>query len=185
VIIIEGNDPGIKHLLERIYLDTYREPLPEFGNHVKEGIPRRRAIRSFPVRERTPRRPEGTLIAHLAEHKDSINSLSVSPDHLFFVTGSDDGTVKVWDTTRIERNVTSRSRHTYQLGGKVTSTVILENSHCIASATDEGFIYVHRVDVNLGGPLPKYGKQRLIRQHKIDPLGSYATCLLHYNTGMT
>jgi len=52
----------------------------------------------------------GSLAAHLCEHKSSITQLALSPDHNFFVSASDDGTVKIWDTRRFERNVTTRSR---------------------------------------------------------------------------
>jgi phosphoinositide-3-kinase regulatory subunit 4 len=179
----EGNDPSIRQFLERIYIDNYREPLPEFGPFVPAGIPRRRAIRSsFVAREGSIRRPQGTLIAHLAEHSGPITSIAVSPDHVFFATGSEDGTVKVWDSIRLEKNVTSRARHTYQQGGRVTSVCILENTHCVASASDNGSLWVHRVDVSLGGTMPRYGKHRLIRQHELRD--DYITCMLHFESGM-
>ncbi|GAA5898472.1 hypothetical protein JCM8208_006993 [Rhodotorula glutinis] len=182
----EGNDPSIKQLLERTYLDSYREPLPELGPHVPVGIPRRKALRtSFPPRERTPTRPDGTLIAHLVEHTGGITSIQVSPDHLFFVTGSDDGMVKVWDAMRLEKNVTSRSRQTFRQGGKVTAVCVLEHSHCVASASTTGTVWVHRVDVSLSGSMPRYSKPCLIRQYQLDEEGDHATCLASFNTDTT
>lgn len=181
---LDGNDPSIKHLLERVYLDTYREPLPELGSYVPVGIPRRRALRTnFPPRERTPNRPSGTPIAHLIEHTGAITDIQVSPDQLFFATGSEDGTVKIWDTIRLEKNVTSRSRQTFQQGGKITSVCVIENSHCVASASDNGTLLLHRVDVSLSGSMPRYGKVQLIRQQRSEQKGDYVTCLLSYNTG--
>ncbi|GAA5836125.1 hypothetical protein JCM9279_002203 [Rhodotorula babjevae] len=182
----EGNDPSIKQLLERTYLDSYREPLPELGPHVPVGIPRRKALRtSFPPRERTPTRPDGTLIAHLVEHTGGITSIQVSPDHLFFVTGSDDGTVKVWDAMRLEKNVTSRSRQTFRQGGKVTAVCVLEHSHCVASASTTGTVWIHRVDVSLSGSMPRYSKPCLIRQYPLDEEGDHATCLASFKTDTT
>ncbi|GAA6055457.1 hypothetical protein JCM3770_002836 [Rhodotorula araucariae] len=179
----EGNDPSIKQLLERTYLDSYREPLPELGPHVPAGIPRRRALRtSFPPRERTPNRPEGTLIAHLVEHTAAITAVQVSPDHLFFATGSEDGTVKIWDAMRLEKNVTSRSRQTFRQGGKVTAVCILEHSHCVASASTNGTVWIHRVDVSLSGQMPRYSKPHLIRQYSLDEDGDHATCLASFHT---
>ncbi|BGP38644.1 Serine/threonine-protein kinase [Rhodotorula kratochvilovae] len=179
----EGNDPSIKQLLERTYLDSYREPLPELGPHVPAGIPRRKALRtSFPPRERTPSRPEGTLIAHLVEHTGAITAVQVSPDHLFFATGSEDGTVKVWDAMRLEKNVTSRSRQTFRQGGKVTAVCVLEHSHCVASASTNGTVWIHRVDVSLSGQMPRYSKPHLIRQYSLDDEGDHATCLASFNT---
>ncbi|KAK4047771.1 Serine/threonine-protein kinase [Microbotryomycetes sp. JL221] len=157
VTTYEGNDPNIKNLLERMYLDNFREPVPELGPFIANGIPKGRALRtSFPPRERTPARPEGTLIAHLIEHTAAITDIQVAPDHLFVASGSEDGTVKIWDSMRLEKNVTSRSRHTFDQGGKITSVCILENSHCVASASDNGTVWVHRVDVNLNASMPKH-----------------------------
>ncbi|GJN87433.1 hypothetical protein Rhopal_000382-T1 [Rhodotorula paludigena] len=182
----EGNDPSIKQLLERTYLDNYREPLPELGPHVPNGIPRRKALRtSFPPRERTPSRPEGTLIAHLVEHRGAITSIQVSPDHLFFATGSEDGTVKIWDAMRLEKNVTSKSRQTFAQGGKVTSVCILEHSHCVASASTNGTVWIHRIDVSLSGHMPRYSRAQLIRQYSLDDEGDFATCLAAFSTDTT
>ena len=127
-------------------------------------------------------RPEGTLVAHLVEHTGAIINIQVAPDQLFFVTGSEDGTVKVWDTIRLEKNVTSKSRQTFQQGGKITSVCILEHSHCVASASDNGTLLVHRVDVNLSGSMPKYSKQHLIRQRTADEPGDFVTCMASFNT---
>lgn len=179
----EGNDPSIKQLLERTYLDSYREALPELGPHVASSIPRRRALRtSFPPRERTPSRPEGTLIAHLVEHTAKVTAVAVAPDQLFFATGSEDGTVKIWDTMRLEKNVTSKSRQTFRQGGKVTAVVMLESSHCVASASTNGTVWIHRVDVGLSGTMPKYSKPALIRQYKVDEKDDFVTCLASFNT---
>lgn len=182
----DGHDPTIKQLLERVYLDSYRDPVPELGPHVPAGIPRRKALRSIaPPRDRTAPRPKGTLVAHLVEHTAAITTIAVAPSQLFFATGSEDGTVKVWDTIRLEKNVTSRARQTFVQGGKVTSVCVVEGSHCVASASDNGSVWVHRVDVNLGGSMPKYSKPCLVRQYKSDIKGSYVTTLASYNTDTT
>ncbi|KAG0667566.1 Serine/threonine-protein kinase [Rhodotorula mucilaginosa] len=181
----DGHDPSIKQLLERTYLDQYREPLPELGPHVPVGVPRRKALRTnFPPRERTPSRPEGRLVAHLSEHTAAINAIDVAPDQLFFVTASEDGTVKVWDCMRLEKNVTSKSRQTYQQGGKIRSVCILEHSHCVASASTNGSVWIHRVDVSLSGQIPRYSKAHRVRQYTVDG-GDHATCLASFNTDTT
>lgn len=180
----EGDDPAIKQLLDRAYLDSYREPMPEFGPFIPDKVSRKRLLRPG-ARDRPHRCPEGSLVGNLAEHTDAVTAIAVSPDHVFFVTGSADGTVKVWDTTRLEKNVTSRSRQTINQGGRITSVIVLENSRCVASASTNGSIWVNRVDVNQqAGQMPRYGKVATIRQHLVDsPTGDYATSMLHFDTG--
>ena len=103
---------------------------------------------------------------------------------MFFVTSSDDKTVKVWDTARLERNVTSKPRHTYsQHHAKVKCVCILEGVHCFASAADDGSLHVVRVHTTQSGALPKYNKLQVIREHRMDNVGEYITCMTHFNTG--
>ncbi|RDB23837.1 Serine/threonine-protein kinase ppk19 [Hypsizygus marmoreus] len=181
----DGQEPGISNLLENLYLDNNRELQHDFGPKVHEGpIRRRGAIRHpFGSREGTARPTEATLIAHLSSHSDAITSLAVSPDHMFFVSASDDKTVKVWDTARLERNVTSKPRHTYgQHHARVKCVCILEGVHCFASAADDGSLHVVRVHITQSGALPKYNKLQVIREHRFDTVGEYITCMTHYNT---
>lgn len=180
----EGHDPSIRQLLERTYLDTYRELLPEFGPVVLPGSGRRRSARAaHHVARESSGHPEGILIAHLHEHSASISIIVVSPDNCFFVTASDDATVKVWDAARLEKNVASRSRQTIQLDSPTSALCMLENSHCFATASRAGDIKVYRVDVGSSGSLPRYGKQSLIRQYAFEEAGEYAAAMLHYSTG--
>lgn len=58
-------------------------------------------------------KPKGVLIANLQEHQRAVNEIAVAHDSTFFVSGSDDGTVKVWDCRRLERDISFRSRLTY------------------------------------------------------------------------
>ncbi|KAF8500543.1 hypothetical protein BU17DRAFT_22896, partial [Hysterangium stoloniferum] len=92
-------DTGINTLLVQLYDENSREAMVDFGPKVHEG----------PVRRRNPprqnafsmqggqRRPEASLIANLISHSATVNGIAVAPDHAFFVTCSDDKTVKVWD----------------------------------------------------------------------------------------
>ncbi|KAJ3267994.1 Serine/threonine-protein kinase, partial [Borealophlyctis nickersoniae] len=126
-------------------------------------------------------RPEGTLIAHLSEHRGPINALKLSADHAFFATASDDGTVKVWDTQRLERNVTNRSRLTYVgHGGKVKSLAFCENTHSIASISDNGSIHVSRVEYMSTGNSSRYMGYHPVRRLELED--DYATVVEHYET---
>ena len=146
---------------------------------------RRNPIRqSFIPRDGTARRLEATLITQLCSHSDAVTALAVSPDHVFFVSSSDDKTVKVWDTARLERNVTSKARFTYtQHQAKIKAVCILEGVHCFATAADDGSLHVVRVHVSQSGPLPRYTKIHTIREHRTSRSGEYITCMTHYDSG--
>ncbi|KAJ3062781.1 Serine/threonine-protein kinase [Podochytrium sp. JEL0797] len=92
-------------------------------------------------------RPKGILAAHLTEHRASVNQICVAPDHSFFASASDDGTIKIWDCRRLEKNVTNKARLTdSSQGGKIKSMVFLKHSHTIASASDNGSIQLSHVE---------------------------------------
>lgn len=182
----DGQEPGISNMLEHLYLDNNRDLQNDFGPRVHEGPVRRRnaARHSFMTRDGAARRLEASLIAHFNSHADAVTGLAVSPDHMFFVSASDDKTVKVWDTARLERNVTSKPRHTYgQHHARVKCVCMLEGVHCFASAADDGSLHVVRVHVSQGGTLPKYSKLHTVREHRVDTPGEYVTSMVHYGTG--
>ncbi|KAF9078567.1 hypothetical protein BDP27DRAFT_1378971 [Rhodocollybia butyracea] len=182
----DGQEAGINNLLENLYLDNNRELQHDFGPRFHEGpVRRRNPVRnSFVSRDGTTRKLEAGLIAHLASHSDAITGLAVSPDHTFFVSASDDKTLKVWDTTRLERNVTAKPRFTYgQHHARVKCICILEGLHCFASAADDGSLHVVRVHISQHtGTMPKYSKLQLIREHRVDTVGEYITAMQHYST---
>jgi len=183
---LDGTEPGISTLLENLYLDNNKELQQDFGPPVHEGPVRRRntARHGFSSRDSANRKVEGNLIANFTSHSDTITGVAVSPDHLFFVTSSDDKTVKIWDTARLERNVTSKPRHTYsQHHARVKCVCTIEGVHCFASAADDGSLHVVRVQLSQSGPLPKYSKLHVVREHRLDHVGEYITCMTHYNSG--
>jgi phosphoinositide-3-kinase regulatory subunit 4 len=91
--------------------------------------------------------PKGILVARLTEHRQPVNELSVSRDNLFFVTGSDDGTVKVWDCTRLQATARAQSHLSYSQGGRVTSVAVCDSSHSVCSASTNGTVHVFKVEV--------------------------------------
>ncbi|KAG8950099.1 Serine/threonine-protein kinase [Tulasnella sp. 424] len=183
-----GQETGINNVLEAIYQENFRDPTSDFGPRVHTGPPRRRStIRSsYPPRDPT-RRPEVTLLAHLNAHSGAINGIVVAPDHAFFVSCSDDKTVKVWDSARLERNVTSKPRQVYsQHHAPVMCICMLEASHCFASAATDGSLHVVRVHLNQQtSSTPKYKQLQVVREHRVDRVGEYITCMTHYNTEAT
>ncbi|KAJ3716433.1 hypothetical protein C8R42DRAFT_697915 [Lentinula raphanica] len=182
----DGQEAGINNLLENLYLDNNRDLQHDFGPRVHEGpVRRRNPVRhSLVSRDGTSRRMEAGLVAHLSSHSDAITGLAVSPDQIFFVSASDDKTVRIWDTARLERNVTAKPRQIYtQHHARVKCVCILEGVHCFASAADDGSLHIVRVHISQHtGALPKYNKLQLVRESRVDTVGEYITAMQHYNT---
>jgi phosphoinositide-3-kinase, regulatory subunit 4 len=121
----------------------------------------------------------------LTEHQGPINRVVVAPDQTFFATCSDDGTVKIWDTARLEKNVVNRARQTFRHEGaavKVKALCIIDKTYCLASAGDDGSIYVFKVEYSQGPLTPKYGKIKVLRKHNLEQ-GEYAMWMESYRQG--
>ncbi|KAJ2307288.1 Serine/threonine-protein kinase [Coemansia sp. RSA 2705] len=88
-------------------------------------------------------RPQGTLVAELHEHNDAVTCIAPSVSSLF-TTGSDDGTVRLFDGSAFRKNVVCRSRATHVQGGRITSLVYHPSLDCTASSSDNGSICVLR-----------------------------------------
>ncbi|KAM9322734.1 phosphoinositide 3-kinase regulatory subunit 4 isoform 2-T2 [Pholidichthys leucotaenia] len=102
-------------------------------------------------------RPKGLLVAHLHEHKAAVNRIKVSDEHSIFATASNDGTVKVWDSQKMEgKTTTTRSVLTYsRIGGHVKTLTFCQGSHYLATASDNGSIQLLAVEANKPPKSPK------------------------------
>lgn len=97
-------------------------------------------------------KPKGQLVAHLHEHKAGVNRVVTSDDYTFFATASDDSTVKVWDTHRLDgKALTTRSKYTYtKQVGKINCLTFCQNSTTLACSSDDASIHVFRIDAGGG-----------------------------------
>jgi WD40 repeat protein len=95
-------------------------------------------------------KPSGRLIGVFSEHRAAVRTLAMSDDNLFFVSGGEDGMVKVWDCQKLQSTVSHQSRLTYaSLGGRVTAVSMCGWSHTVACASTTGAVDVVRVDCAL------------------------------------
>ncbi|CAE6470635.1 unnamed protein product [Rhizoctonia solani] len=183
-LAFESQGTNVSNLLEQMQMDTIREGIQDFGPKVSSVPIRRRNVPrgTLASRESGSRRSDALLISHMNAHDGRVNGIAVSPDHVFFVSCSEDRTVKVWDTARLERNVTTKPRHVYtQHHAAVTCVCIIEGTHCFASAGEDGSLHVVRVHVSASSSLPKYGKLQSVREHRCDQLGEYVTWMTYFN----
>lgn len=116
---------------------------------------------------------ENTVVSMMFEHTGAVNRLAVPHDQSFFVSASSDGTSKVWVTKGVERNAFPRyttvfcrltlyrSAMTYsKQGGCIFDAVMVENSHSVATCSENGTVHVWRVDMGGGNK-----QQRNIQQN--------------------
>lgn len=182
----DGNDPTVLKLLDALYVDNYPVDVAEFGPIIQ--LPKRGPIPSSSSHPtQTAWRPQGRLMAVLNEHTDRVSRIVVAPDHTFFLTASDDGTVKVWDAERLERNVSHRSRNTYRLAphAKVTSLCFIESTHAFICTGSDGSVHAVKVDFSTSdaGNSNRYGKLRCLREWHIPTSnsgGEHAVWTEHY-----
>ena len=177
----DGSDPNVLKLLDSLATKNYPIDMIDFGPMVTPVTNRTSGNTADKIGSERPWRPEGSLIATFGEHTACINRVLPSPDHAFFITGSDDGTIKVWDTLRLERNLAHRSRQTYTHadGVRVTSLCFVENAHAFVSAATDGSIHVVKVEYSLVTDASKYGRLRKVRDYSLRR-GEHAVWLEHY-----
>lgn len=177
----DGNDPHVLKLLDSLASENFPLDKLEFGHPITPISRRHTPRRSEGAETSKPWRPEAVLVATFGEHTGPINRVIPSPDHAFFITGSDDGTVKIWDSMRLERNLAHRSRHTHKHGNnaRVKCMAFVENTHTFISCATDGSIHVVRVDFSLAEEMPKYGKLRLVRGYNL-PKNEYAVWVEHF-----
>jgi phosphoinositide-3-kinase, regulatory subunit 4 len=180
-----GNDRNILRLLENHFLENFPTDIHELG-HVGHPIDPKSPITRVSdsiqhanvagmaenaIAHSEPWHPTGRLLTVFSEHTAAVNCVVPAPDHEFFVTASDDGTCRIWDTTRLEKNVTPRSRQIYKhIGGvKVKALCFVEKTHAFISAADDGSVHVVKVDFKKvdGGESTRYGKPTLVRNYQI------------------
>lgn len=177
-----GNDPHVLKMLDSMYADNYPHDIAEFGPLVTP-IARRKSIKGPTNQAAEGWKPSGKLVATFSEHTGAVNRIAVSPDHVFFITGGDDGAVKIWDTARLERNIAHRSRQTHRHapGAKVTALCFIEHTHCFISCASDGSVHVVKVETAMASGVTRYGKLRLLREYQLpDDDGEFAVWCDHF-----
>jgi phosphoinositide-3-kinase regulatory subunit 4 len=165
-----------------MYMENYHNDTFEFGPMIAPSSRRKAISRSSNHPNDRPWKPDGILVATFAEHIGPVKHISVAPDHIFFLTGGDDGCVKVWDTGRLERNITHRSRQTHKHadGSQITALCFVDHTHSFISCASDGTVNVVRVECVQSGGSVRYGKPRLLREYQL-PKDEVAVWASHYN----
>ena len=179
----DGNDPNIMKLLDSLASENFPSDLVDFGPLITPVTRKQTLKRADSQETELPWRPQGILVATFGEHKSAISRVLPAPDHTFFITAADDGTVKVWDTLKLERNIAHRSRQTHRHaeGVRVTCITFVENTHTFVSCASDGSVNVVKVDYAHVGDTTKYGKLRLVRDYQLEK-GEHAIWCEHFKS---
>ncbi|EWC47970.1 hypothetical protein DRE_02852 [Drechslerella stenobrocha 248] len=173
-----GGDPDVLGLLDNMFQDNYPSDIAEFGPMI---VP---PTRRQPIKRNTGRsasgmwKPGGGLVAQLNEHTGAVNRIVVAPDHTFFLTASDDGSVKLWDAKRLEKNIVTKARGTYvhSNGAKVQCLCFVENTYTFISAASNGNLNIVRIEYSGGPKAPRF---TLLREYTFSS-GEVATWIEHF-----
>ncbi|RZR89936.1 hypothetical protein BHM03_00017747 [Ensete ventricosum] len=116
-------------------------------------------------------KPRGVLVAHLQEHHSAVNDIAISNDHTFFVSASDDSTVKIWDTRKLEKDISFRSRLTYSLDGSraLCATMLRGTAQVVLGASD-GTVHMFSVDYisrGFGNVIERYSGVADIKKREV------------------
>ncbi|KAJ2611315.1 Serine/threonine-protein kinase [Coemansia sp. RSA 1365] len=111
---------------------------------------------ALPPLARRPRleswRPQGTLVGEVVEHNDAVTCITPVAGGLF-VSGSDDGSVRVFDANSFRKSAVCRAHAKLIQGGRITALVYHDGTDCLASASDNGSIRLLRALPNALMPL--------------------------------
>ncbi|CAL9043768.1 unnamed protein product [Musa banksii] len=116
-------------------------------------------------------KPRGVLVAHLQEHRSAVNDIAISNDHTFFISASDDSTVKIWDTRKLEKDISFRSRLTYSLDGSraLCATMLRGTAQVVLGASD-GRVHLFSVDYisrGFGNVIERYSGVADIKKREV------------------
>ncbi|KAH8293534.1 hypothetical protein KR054_001369 [Drosophila jambulina] len=95
-------------------------------------------------------RMNGTLVAHLHEHSESVIKLaSLRPHGSLFASGSIDGTVRLWDCGKLNGNQgVNKSRQVYSANTPIYALAACDSGQSLAVGGKDGSMLMMRIDRN-------------------------------------
>jgi phosphoinositide-3-kinase regulatory subunit 4 len=175
-----GKNPFILKFLKSLSFEPDIEDYEEFGSLLSN-------TRTAELSNELIKPESCTLIAKLNEHKSSVVDIVVSPDDEYFISVDSHGTLKIWESQKLEIDVTGESCLSVNLGSSIKSICIMKDRHVFAISKADGSVDIFRVDFvsSIGAADVKKYQQTsitLLRHHKLKSDDVYATnlqfCLL-------
>lgn len=179
-----SSDPYISKFKKAVYVESVKTEPSDFGPQVVPVLYADQIHNPASPVKKANWKPAGILASQFSEHKSAINKISISPDHHFFLTCSDDGYVKLWDCRRLEKNVINKSAQSHYCGPtKVKFICFIENTYTFACSCTNGSVQLVRVDLSLSADVakPRYRKMTIIRNYQLQT-DEYAIWMEHIKT---
>ena len=112
-----GKNANIVSMLSRRAAETFSVVSSRQVGPIVEPLPspsyKRTSRNTLSVQSISKFQPKGMIISSSSEHTGWINKIQISPDNSFYVTFSDDGTIKIWSLGRLGSSAIGKSAFTY------------------------------------------------------------------------
>ncbi|ODV81831.1 ARM repeat-containing protein [Suhomyces tanzawaensis NRRL Y-17324] len=166
-----GYNPFILNYLNNLEFEPSLNNFSEFGNLVGSEVKSKLSKES--AEHWTPK---GILVTQVKSTQaggeiDGVNCVEVCPTSEFFISGSDSGLLKVWNTAKLEKIITVLNPSlTVDLKSSITSIRFLPNRFVFSVTTVDGITRLYRVDVirNKAKKITKFSKLTIIRKFELD-----------------
>lgn len=165
-----GHNPNILNYLASIDIEPMLDDFAEFGPVWKNQT---EDSNSNTVDKSTFR---GVRVASINANQnsldiDAITNIAVCSSNEFVVTSSEKGYIKLWDTLKLEKNITVKAPQLLlKLESSISALQFLPNRPILAVATDDGMIRILKVIFSRGknGRIVKYTQFQTVRSLKLD-----------------
>lgn len=163
-----GYNPYMLNYLHNVEFEPTLDSFSEFGNIIKFSKPS--------TSDNNIWKPQGICVAHINTNNtdgdiNGVNCISVGPTSEFFITGSEDGTMKVWDTLKLEKSITvKRESLSLKLDSSIVDIKFIPNRFVFLVITTDGKLRLFRIDVSRGKNkrITKYTRLSLIRNYSLN-----------------
>lgn len=164
-----GSNPYILKFLQNFDFEPTLDDFPEFGPVIKSG-------RESMPQNNKEMEIEGHLVAQINANQEAstieaFTKVVVCPTSEFIVTGTEYGTLKVWDTAKLDKTTTGKSASaSVNLNLAITDIVFMPHRFVFAVLTMDGHLRIFRVHVTRGKnkKITKYSKVAMIRSAKVE-----------------
>lgn len=155
-----GNNPFILRYLQGLDFLPLLDDFPEFG-HVVRQVQDSVQQQDFSLL--------GAPVARISAGSEDITAIAVAPSSEFFITGTESGALRLWDTAKME-SPTKKPTLGAEVGSLVTKIVFFAHRLLVAVSCVDGTLRVFRVNVVRGKHrrIIKYSSMTVVRETRLE-----------------